>query len=757
MKKRLAYCLLLVCMSTILCAQQSVYKNWREYFSFYATKQIEQYENIAIVLSDNGVFFYNTESEKITRLTKLQGLSAVDLTCMTYDTPSKRLFIGYANGTIDVVSLPSLNITSIVDIYQKPIYNSKAINQIQISNNIAYIATDFGIVTFNVEKMQFLHTTIFGALGEYVAVNESCVQAQTLYAATNTGIFSIDISKNLSDNTLWTRESTFAHGNDKTQHILTFAGNIYYVPEINNLRDTVFVYNGSSTSEFRTLSHINRLRTVGNDFAVISPQTIELYNTQLELSKTISADDFAEIPLINKNSNDLLYINNNLFITGNTPGLTNVSNKKTITPEGPYSNHVADVAFNNNKLYVAGGRYDLWNYGMINVLRENSWSGHWNWSVRNSTKLYVPNGTNIYYYATLGFGLVQSSSPYGFDTIFNRSNSILLPPLYNNIESEFVSVNTLTSDRKNNIWMINYYTKEPLVVKTTDGRWFSYSLQIDYNSRDIVVDRNNTKWIAGNNKLVAFNENGSFENTADDRLVLLNLEDNEGIIAGWSRCLALDINGVLWIGTDQGLAYHAHPTQVLNGNTTLVRPKITIDGEIGYVLSSESINCIFVDGGNRKWVGTENSGVFLISTAEPVTQIHHFNVDNSPLPTNNVHAITINQTTGEVFFASDKGLVSFMSDATLGVAEQEEILIFPNPVREHYTGDIRIQKLTANAHVHITDMDGNMVFATIANGGTAVWNGQNTRGERVATGVYFVYASNDDGSQTRVSKLLFIH
>ncbi len=758
MKKHIIYSILFLLTSNTVLAQ--FHRNWQEYFSFYQTKQIEQYGKIAVVLSENGLFFYNTESEKTTRLTKLQGLSSVDLTCMAYDTQGERIFVGYANGMIDVISLPSLSVTHIGDIYQKAIYNSKAINQIQIYNGIAYIAADFGLMSFDVKKMRFLHTTIFGAQGGYVAVNQTCVdeQMQQLYAATNNGIFSIALSKNLSDNTLWRLETELVYGTDTIKNIMSFADKLYYVPVIENVSDTVFVRTEQGVTDFCTMERIHNLRIADEKLCVLAYRNIEIYTKNQTLEKTITAADLNGITLGYGIFNDIQFINNKIWLADNNHGLTNLTDKKTIIPQGTFSNRVADVFFNNDKLYIACGNATLWTYGLINIIQGDYWTGHRNWNVQNSIALYAPTGSDIYYYGTWGSGLVEASNSWSYDTVYNEHNSILSPPSYGG----GVNVNKVTGDRNNNIWMLNLYLKKPsmagtadaLVVKTADDKWFSYVVN-GLASEDIVIDRNNNKWIAGNPKLTVFNENGTFENTADDKTVFLALEDSEGTIAGYSTCLALDVNGEMWIGTDQGIAKHDNPTQVMTGNTSLSRIKIEIDGEWGYLLSSERITCIFVDGGNRKWVGTASSGVFLIS-ANGTEQLQHFHVDNSPLPSNTIAAITINQTTGEVFFATDNGLVSFLSDATLGATTQEELLIYPNPVRENYTGDIRIQKLTANARVHITDMDGNLVWKTVANGGTAVWNGYNFRGERAATGVYFVYVSSEDGSQKRVGKLVFI-
>ncbi|MCG8700094.1 MAG: T9SS type A sorting domain-containing protein, partial [Bacteroidales bacterium] len=174
------------------------------------------------------------------------------------------------------------------------------------------------------------------------------------------------------------------------------------------------------------------------------------------------------------------------------------------------------------------------------------------------------------------------------------------------------------------------------------------------------------------------------------------------------------------------------------------------------LLGGQAINDIYVDGGNRKWLATESAGVFLLSDDGKET-IHNFTTSNSPLYSNTVISIGVNEETGEVFMSTDKGLISFMGQATEGDAEFKDVYVYPNPIRPSYEGDITISGLVEETIVKITDISGNVVYETVSLGGQAIWNGRNYEGDRVATGVYMVFLSNSDGSKTHITKLLFIH
>jgi hypothetical protein len=214
----------------------------------------------------------------------------------------------------------------------------------------------------------------------------------------------------------------------------------------------------------------------------------------------------------------------------------------------------------------------------------------------------------------------------------------------------------------------------------------------------------------------------------------------------------------MWAGTNKGLAVFYNTSEILDPNADTDAQEVkVVDGEfVQSLLENESITCIKVDAANRKWIGTRN-GAWLF-TSDGTEQIHYFNTENSPLLTNIINDIAIDQQTGEVYFATDLGIVSYRSDATEGLeTNKEKIKVFPNPVKETYAGPIAIEGLVNAANVKITDIEGKIVFTTKANGSQAIWYGNNFSGERVQSGVYLVYSANEEGLETMVSKIVFIH
>jgi hypothetical protein len=180
---------------------------------------------------------------------------------------------------------------------------------------------------------------------------------------------------------------------------------------------------------------------------------------------------------------------------------------------------------------------------------------------------------------------------------------------------------------------------------------------------------------------------------------------------------------------------------------------VKYDLNAGLLFQREAVKTIAVDGANNKWIGT-NNGIWLISDdAEKI--IHQFNKDNSPLPSNEINKIVVHPTTGEVFIATNAGLISYRGNATEGSKNNDELLVFPNPVPSAYNGMIAIKGLVENADVRITDVNGQLVYRTIATGGQATWNGETYTGKRPSTGVYYVFVTNTDGSEAKAGKFVF--
>jgi ligand-binding sensor domain-containing protein len=299
-------------------------------------------------------------------------------------------------------------------------------------------------------------------------------------------------------------------------------------------------------------------------------------------------------------------------------------------------------------------------------------------------------------------------------------------------------------------------------VKKTNGTWQAFSLSpyiVDDFISDVVIDQFNQKWIIvpRGKGILVYNDNNTLDNPFDDRIKLLNTNPNNGgLHDAHILSLAVDRNGQVWVGTIKGVAVFYSPENVFSADVNIEAQQIYVEEEgiSQYLLESEEVSCIAVDGANNKWFGTNNSGVFYMSE-DGTKQIYHFTEENSPLLSNNIFDISIDNESGEVFFGTEKGIVSFRNVATKASETSEKAKVFPNPVKESYNGPIAIKNLTEDANVKITDISSNVVFEGFAEGGQIIWNGTNLNGDRVSTGVYLVFITNEDGSQTMVSKILF--
>ena len=262
----------------------------------------------------------------------------------------------------------------------------------------------------------------------------------------------------------------------------------------------------------------------------------------------------------------------------------------------------------------------------------------------------------------------------------------------------------------------------------------------------------------GNNAGVGvYSTNNTISDPSDDTFYCLQSGVGIGNLpSNTVYCLAKDLDNNIWIGTNNGIGIVSNCQAPFTSSPPCDAqiPIVQYDQFAGYLFSGYNVRSIAVDGANRKWVGTDN-GVWLLSS-DASKIVYQFTQSNSPLPSNIIQSIAIDQVTGEVFIGTQEGLVSFRSTATEGGTSNSNVTIFPDPVPAGYTGTIAINGLVANADVRITDISGNLVYRTTALGGQAVWNGVDYKGHRPQSGVYLVFASSSDGSQTWSGKMVFI-
>lgn len=345
--------------------------------------------------------------------------------------------------------------------------------------------------------------------------------------------------------------------------------------------------------------------------------------------------------------------------------------------------------------------------------------------------------------------------------IYNAQNSALGLDMTPYQDRLYVS--GLDYDKDGNLWITNALSEAPLVVWTKDGAWYNFDpgslLGGNHLLGDVVAARNGYKWFIRprGSGILVYDSGNSLEATDDDQYKTLTNETGRGgLPVSDVFALAEDLEGQIWVGTSRGIAVFFTPELVFTDEDFDAQQiLIEQDGNVQILLETEAINCIAVDGANRKWIATQSSGAYLVS-ADGREEILHFTPENSPLPSNAITNITVDGTTGEVFMATDRGIMSYRGDATEGAKESDCASVFPNPVRETYTGPIAITGLVRDSEVKITDVSGNLVYRTTSKGGQAVWNGTDMSGNRASTGVYMVLASDASGTYKCNTKVLLV-
>lgn len=444
-----------------------------------------------------------------------------------------------------------------------------------------------------------------------------------------------------------------------------------------------------------------------------------------------------------------------------------------LNPGGPKYNNFGFMRLYKGKLYTVGGGYsvvkDLFRPGCIQVLDKDEWTLYEdNLSDKIGGDYFIDlNAIDV---NPLDNDIVFVSGKTGifefyknkFRKHYSYDNSILKAAFENN--KNYVVIQGLKFDNEGNLWCVNNMSNEEnLLMMSSDYQWKSL-----YNSKFKTI--NNVCHLTFDSRQLLWMVNNSWVNPSlfcyqpsTDRINAYTSfvnEDNTKVSVNYVRCVAEDKQGNMWIGTDAG-PLMLEPNEFNSENPIFQQIKVPRnDGTnyADYLLAGIDITCMAIDGGNRKWFGTANNGIYLIDS-DNMTEIQHFTASNSNLLSDNIESIAINEETGEVFIGTNKGLCSYMSDAIEPVEEMNKDVTYayPNPVRPDYTGPITIVGLTMDADIKITTSNGVLVAQGRSNGGTFVWDGTDTNGKRVASGVYMVQTATAEGKKGTVCKIAIVN
>ena len=460
---------------------------------------------------------------------------------------------------------------------------------------------------------------------------------------------------------------------------------------------------------------------------------------------------------------------------------------KGIEINSPVRNYSYKLCMLGNRLLVAGGNFyypEVDYTGTAMKYEDGKWTMFDEKEplelfgeaiYRNVTDIVQdPNNAEHHWLGTKCSGIYEFRD-YKLVNHYTYDNSPLTSILPNNANAgRYVRVTALQYDNEGNLWMCNNQCDTIVRIMKPNGTWKAYyyaDIENFPTFDNITFDQRGWAWIQqrrttsqGHNAgLLVINTNGTIDSQSDDKHKFIGSfynQDGTRYTPTQFFCATEDANGAMWIGTNSGLFVSYDPSQVFDANFTLSQVKAARNDGTGladYVMNEIGVKCIAIDGGNRKWIGTTDNGVYLLS-ADCQETIKHFTADETPLISNEINDITINGQTGEVFIATSKGLCSYMGDATDPATEMrsDNLKVFPNPVRPEYQGNVHITGLMFNSVVKIVNAAGKLVAEGMSAGGEFSWNCCYKTGQRVASGIYYALCTDEEGNTGACAKILII-
>jgi hypothetical protein len=728
---------------------------WREHLSYQNTLQVISGDKIYAATTT--ALFSVDNTQEINRYHKVNGLSDIGVQQIGWDSQTEQLIIAYKNSNLDI--LKDGITRNISDIQKSTISGNKTIQAIYTSGGTAFLSTGLGIILVNLSKYEIRDTWIIGNGGRQIGVNTFSEDNQHYYAATDEGLKKIPKS-GLDPANFRNWESVAGPTN----------GRVNFVGIVNNQlliakNDSLFI---QENNQWRLLFQESNWKIkhtgISNNKITVCLRTqsgnskVIVLNLNGSIEKTISAPGIISYPTA------AIIENSTVWVSDLFGGLSSFDRTtERYIPNGPIGISSGEFAFHKEVLFQGAGAVNAaWNYQYnregILTYKEGIWSniGAFNTPILDSVldiiTLAIDPRDGTIWGGSYGGGLIKQTN--NQIQVFKQNNSSLQAAIG---DPGNIRVSGLVIDRNNHLWISNYGAPQALKLKTKEDKWVGFSIPfnlIENATAQIIADEYEQLWIQSpkGNGLILYKYGNNIETTGDDQWKLFKQGVGNGNLPSNNVLSILkDKDNNIWIGTDDGIGIITCASSPFSGCEATI-PIIQQDQFAGFLFKGEQVQCMAVDGANQKWIGTQN-GVWLLS-ADAKKIIHHFTVANSPLLSNDIKKIGIDPITGEVYFATFNGLCSYRGAATEPKENLNNILVFPNPVPPLHNGPIAIRGLTENTIVKITELNGRMVFQSRSLGGQVVWNGRDYVGNKIASGVYLVFARDEKGNENMVTKIV---
>ncbi len=759
--KKLNYWMFLCCVA--LCQQTNYAQTnqWESFYSYNSTSKAVPFGQKLVVAAENALLIYDTSSATSQKITTVDGLSGDIISAISvYES---MVLIGHTNGLVAQYDTTTKKITYDNSIERNPnlIATQKQINHIHLNGDTAFLATGFGIVELNPSTLEFGDTYYFGPLGNRIEVIQAYVFQNKLYAATVQGLYSSSVSNpQILEFSSWDMHSIgkwvslWHHGTD-----LFGAINEGSATSLNRIGVTIEQkahYSGTFRDVFKSEEGV--VLTLRSKIILLHPEQF-------------TASEYGSIPGVKAHTFMFAHRRSNYFLIGTSSnGLVRyeaTEEPQFLSPDGPLLNNIFDIETLENELWISHGDYStfyspypLEKYGMSHFV-DSQWKNISNDALFNVDSIVRvvahPSELGTLYACSYHGGIVHLKENEAVE-LWNLSNSGLESLIFDGANYVSIRVRDAVVDDQGNLWSITAFIERGLKKRTPSGEWTSFDITgaiLDYTKES---GYSNLEFY--NNKLMFFggiNSGIMAVDTSQSPPVMKRITGQDfGLPSDDVRSIRLDKDNRLWVGTREGIAVLYTPNIFFEEDTKLNAVVVNDDGNLRELLSGQFITDIEVDGNNQKWISTASSGVFLIS-ANGTEILHHFTKENSPLPSSSVKTIGIDASTGKVYFGTLLGMISYQGDAYQPEQDLSSVSLFPNPVRPEYTGNLIVRGLQQDARIKITDIAGNLVYDMTSKGGSVSWDLRSFSGSRVRSGVYLLFISSKDGTDSNVKKVMIIN
>lgn len=729
--------------------------SWQEHLPWGNAIQVSKLGDELICATAYGIFKYDLENREFLRKSKVNGLADIGISAMAVDHVSGSIIIAYKSKLIDiwlkdqVFTVPDLKITKVPGDF--------SVNSILVRDGFAYVSTNAGILVLNIQKHEIKERWLPGFMEEQWATSSICLSNNYWYASTKSGLKKINASKDGSNpqnwesenNVPWSPSAAITKVLTISNSLIVWVGNEIY-RGVNGIFQKIY-------SNDLTISSLD----LANEGILVSilgtPAAIDLIGNNFSVNKT-----FRSIDLLFPKS--ALIIDGECWVADQKRGLLRINENisQKVYPDGPAGFATGDIKFFNGSIWVASGSVDKNWQAQGNKSGIYKYDNRWQSynsetykamdSIDDILSIGYQSKTGKIFGASFGGGLLEIGQQDQLK-IYKYNSGLGQYPTSTGV----FNVSGLATDEFSNLWISNFGSGQQMHLLKNDGKWFSFSIPFPVSQNavgQIIIDNYDQKWIVSpkGGGILVWNTGKIPEDPNDDEWRLFTRGIGSGNLPSNNvNCIISDRNGLIWVGTDNGIGIFNCSGNVFTNSCDAILPVVENANQTGFLFQNQRINAIAVDGANRKWVGTSN-GLWLISD-DGEKLINYFTAENSKLLSNEIFSLGLNPQTGELYIATSNGICSFMSSATENIENTRKVLVFPNPVPPGYSGVIAVRGLPENSWVKITEINGRLVYQGKSLGGQLVWNGKDSNGRTVSSGVYLVISKDESNQEKALAKI----